>query len=201
MPFRDSQASGRSISTSDSLLERVRARDGEAWRQLVELYGPLIYRWARKAGLQSDDAQDVTQNVCITVATDIHRYGNRQPGASFRGWLWTICRHKIIDRFRDREHEGNAVGGSEMHQRLLQVAAAEPTREEADEELRQLRQRALDTLRKSFEPHTWAAFVRTVIHGDRPGDVARDLGISVATVYRAKSCVLERIRAEVDTLE
>ncbi len=36
-----------SSSTSTSLLRRVKARDPDAWQRLVNLYGPLVYRWAR----------------------------------------------------------------------------------------------------------------------------------------------------------
>ena len=38
-------------ATSLSLLERARNRDSEAWRRLVELYSPLVFFWARRAGL------------------------------------------------------------------------------------------------------------------------------------------------------
>ena len=34
-------------STSPSLLVRVKARDQEAWRRLVRLYGPLVAFWRR----------------------------------------------------------------------------------------------------------------------------------------------------------
>ena len=48
-------------STSSSLLMRVKGRDPDAWQRLVNLYGPLVYRWAREAGLQDSDAADVMQ--------------------------------------------------------------------------------------------------------------------------------------------
>ena len=52
-------------STPYSLL--LAARDGqpEAWNRLVHLYGPLVYRWSRRAGLQSSDAADITQDVMM----------------------------------------------------------------------------------------------------------------------------------------
>ena len=50
-------------STSASLLARVQADDSEAWSRLVRLYGPVVYRWARQAGLQPNDAADVAQAV------------------------------------------------------------------------------------------------------------------------------------------
>jgi hypothetical protein len=52
-------------SISSSLLLRARAHDPEAWRRLVRVYGPLIYSWCRRAGLQAADAADVDQEVYL----------------------------------------------------------------------------------------------------------------------------------------
>ncbi|HKB35845.1 MAG TPA: sigma factor, partial [Gemmataceae bacterium] len=50
--------------TRPSLLVRIRdAADREAWRQFVELYAPLVYRFARRRGLQDADAADLAQDV------------------------------------------------------------------------------------------------------------------------------------------
>ena len=46
-------------TTRPSLLVRIRdARDAEAWREFVRLYSPLVYRFARRKGLQDADAAD-----------------------------------------------------------------------------------------------------------------------------------------------
>jgi len=46
--------------TRASLLLRLRdAQDGEAWREFVDLYAPLVYGYARKQGLQDADAADL----------------------------------------------------------------------------------------------------------------------------------------------
>ena len=47
------------------LLAKVKCREPDAWRRLVELYALLIYRWCRSAGLQPTDAADVSQEVFI----------------------------------------------------------------------------------------------------------------------------------------
>ena len=54
-------------STSSSLLERARAKDPQAWERLCRVYGPVVYHWARNAGLQDQDAADIGQKVCRTV--------------------------------------------------------------------------------------------------------------------------------------
>jgi hypothetical protein len=47
-------------STPSSLLEGLRQGDAASWRRLALLYGPLVYGWCRRRGLQAADAQDVT---------------------------------------------------------------------------------------------------------------------------------------------
>lgn len=55
-------------STSESLLIRLKsANDFQAWSRFVELYTPLIFFWARKTGLQTQDASDLVQDVLALV--------------------------------------------------------------------------------------------------------------------------------------
>ena len=71
--------------TPVSLLERLRQPgDQEAWQRFVELYGPLIYAWSRRAGLQDQDAADLVQDVLSGGAAfyDRGRVG-KQSGAMF----------------------------------------------------------------------------------------------------------------------
>src|SRR5688572_4263442 len=100
-------------STSSSLIDRVQARDAEAWRRLAHIYGPLVYRWTQKAGLQESDAADVSQEVFRAVASHVTEFRRDRPDATFRGWLWTITRNKIHDFFRRRAGEPEARGGSD----------------------------------------------------------------------------------------
>lgn len=179
---------------------RAMSRDELAWRRLVQLYSPMVYRWARKAGLQKNDSQDVVQDVFLAVASDIDHFRRSRPGDSFRGWLWTIGRHKILDHFRKKKLLVPAVGGSAARQRIEQFSANQAGSDDECGEICRLRHRAVALLREQFENYTWQAFHRTVIQGDRPTDVARDLGISVATVYRAKFQVLSRLQSELEGL-
>ena len=70
-------------ATSTSFLERLRGREAGAWERFCKVYGPLVYRWARKAGLQDQDAVDVGQEVFRTVAGP----PSQLPARSARGYL------------------------------------------------------------------------------------------------------------------
>jgi RNA polymerase sigma-70 factor (ECF subfamily) len=45
------------------------------------------------------------------------------------------------------------------------------------------------------QPATWQAFWRTAVEGHDPRQAARDLGLTLAAVYLAKSRVMARLRA------
>lgn len=182
-------------------MDRLRASDQEAWRRLVRLYSPLVYYWCRQADLQSSDAADVMQETFASVARSIAGFERESSGA-FRGWLFTITRNKLRDYFRRRQATIEAVGGSDAHLGLMQLdeppggdSASQSTAE------RLVVRQALELVQAEFESSTWRAFQRTAVEGLPPADVAAELGISVAAVYKAKSRVLARLRQELRGLE
>src|SRR5688572_18925910 len=57
-----------SFSTRQSLLLQIRDLNNDgAWSQFVDAYAPLVYRYARRQGLQDADAADITQDVLRSV--------------------------------------------------------------------------------------------------------------------------------------
>lgn len=54
----------------------------------------------------------------------------------------------------------------------------------------------LELIEPEFRPATWQAFRRVVLDGDKPAQVAAELGISENAVLLAKSRVLSRLRQE-----
>jgi len=186
-----------SLSTSSSLLERVRLHDEEAWARLVAVYGPVIYRWARQGALQPADAADLVQEVFASVARHLGQFRKSGPADSFRGWLYSITRNHVRLHYRRRQGRAEADGGSVAYQRLQALSAEgdAPSAEQLDG-MAAIWRRALETAQDYFEPHTWQAFWRTAVEGESPADVASDLGISVWSVYQAKSRVLRRLRTD-----
>lgn len=186
-------------STSLSLLDRIRSNDPAAWDRLVALYGPLVLRWGRRAGLTEEDAADVFQEVFQATARKVGAFRRDRQGDTFRGWLYTITRNKVLDHLRRTKREPRGVGGTGIQMRMAQVpapaapdssAAADPHGE------RLLLQRALARIRGDFKESTWRAFHRTVIDGVAPKDAAIELAMTAGAVRVAKSRVLQRLRAE-----
>lgn len=61
-------------------------------------------------------------------------------------------------------------------------------------------QRAALQIQANCDPKTWNMFWKTTIEGNTPADVAKELGASVASVYQARSRVLQRLRKLLDGL-
>jgi RNA polymerase sigma-70 factor (ECF subfamily) len=182
-------------TTSLSLLQRVGNNDPAAWRRLVELYGGVVYGWARGFRLQNDDSADVMQEVFQVVHRSLARY-RRDESGTFRGWLWVITVNKTRDLIRAREKRPQVPGGEAIQRRLLELT--EPVEEEffpdAAAAHGQLLKHAANLIRDDFDPKSWTCFERLVIDGHSPFDVALELQMSPGAVRQAKYRVLRHLR-------
>jgi len=187
-------------STSSGLLQRVKVGEPDAWRRLVELYGPMVLGWCQQSRLQISDAADIVQEVFAAVLVGLPDFRRDRPGDTFRGWLWTIARNKLRDCVRRRERRPQALGGSDAAEQFQQIPDALPDAT-SSEDHGGLMHRALELVRPEFEDRTWEAFWRTTAGGQSTPDVAADLGLTPGAVRQAKYRVLRRLRAELDGLE
>ena len=178
-----------------SLLERARNRDSEAWRRLVELYSPLVFFWARRAGFVEADAADLVQDVWQSVTAALSRFRRDDRTGTFRGWLWTIARNKINDHFRQRKDEPAASGGTDARL-LIESVPEEELVDDTGLQENQLLHRALEWIKPEFAERTWLAFWRMTVDGQTAADVGQELGLAANAVHQAKFRVLSRLRAE-----
>jgi RNA polymerase sigma-70 factor (ECF subfamily) len=202
---RAQSESDQSGSTSQSLIARLQSHDPRAWQRLVKLYGPLVYHWGRKAGLSREDAADLLQDVLQRVWLAIGEFRRDRAGDSFRGWLWTVTRNKVLDHFRARAAEPAARGGTAAQLRMEQVDSPAPpststylatTGEPVD-----LMQRALDAIQNDFSEIVWKAFVMTTLQNHDSAQASAELGMTPNAVRQAKYRVLRRLRQELGELE
>ncbi len=192
-----------SPDTRPSLLVRIRdAGDRDAWRQFVEVYGPLIYRYGRKRGLQDADAADLTQTVLQAVAGAVQQFAYDPSRGLFRGWLFAIVRNQLHKL--QRGQRGPRGSGDTAAQELLQEQPA-PTEDEhalwQDEYRKRCFTWAAERCRGDFEEKSWQAFWQTAVEGRTAAEVAGALGLTVGAIYTARSRVLARIRKEIEQLQ
>lgn len=191
-------------STNTSLLMRVRQQEPRAWSRLVYLYGPVVYAWCRRVGLQDSDAEEVGQEVFRAVASGIERFRRESGSDTFRGWLWGIAQNKLKDHWRRQSKQPAALGGSSAQKRFEQLA--EPATANsldpggAGEALHVLR-RACELVKRDFQERSWNAFWQVTVEEKPPAEVAEALCMSRTAVYIAKSRILHRLRRELEDLE
>lgn len=188
-----------SFSTSTSLIERVKHQDAEAWRRLVLIYGPVVFQWSRRAGLQGHDAADIVQQVFQTVATTIARFRHEQPTDSFRGWLWSVFHSRLMDFYR-KGKRSPALPGRTWQDQLPDPASldSESTVESSEKLL--LMQGALQAVRGDFSEKTWQAFWRSVALSEPTSTIANELGMTSAAVCMCRARVLRRLRETIHSL-
>jgi RNA polymerase sigma-70 factor (ECF subfamily) len=183
--------------TRPSLLIRIRdPRDEAAWEAFVDTYLALIYRYARRRGLQDADAADVSQEVLVEVARCIRAF-EYQPGRGrFRDWLGILVRRRV-SRFFKKKDRTAAEAGEE-----------DPTESEAnradiewdDEFNTRILDMAMARARPHFAPMTWRAFEGVWLENRRAAEVAAELEQPIDVVYCAKSRVLRRLEEEIRIL-
>jgi len=189
--------------TSLSLLARANRNDAQGWRNILELYSPLVFFWCRQSGLNREDSADVLQNVWQAVSSNLNQFQRQKPGA-FRAWLWTITRNKLNDHFRRQPVEPQALGGSTARQFLQELPESEPESYIAQSSVDgsgDVLRRSLDLIRNDFESHTWSAFWLSAVDGETAQAIAERLQMSLAAVYQAKARVLRRLREELAGLQ
>lgn len=196
LPDTDSRGARPEHPTLSSMfLADVQQMDPEGWSRLVNTFGPIVYRWCRTSGVRDSDASDLVQDVFTSVARGIGQFEREKNEGSFRSWLATITRNRIRDHFRRQANNHPAEGGTAALDRLQQHQADDLDSSIcADSMHSPLVRRVLESVRVEFEETTWQAFWQTTVDGKQASIVAEDVGISVASVYQAKSRVLRRLR-------
>jgi RNA polymerase sigma-70 factor (ECF subfamily) len=179
---------GGGMETRKTLLERVRdSSDHPAWGEFVELYAPLVFRFARGRGAVEADAADVCQEVMRVVARVMPDFEYDPERGSFRSWLYTVTRRQLARHFR-REARGRRI-------EVPEEGGDGGFREAWDAEWRRhLLDRAVRRVKGQVGEGQWQAFWRTAVLEEDPAEVGRDLGMSREAVYMARSRISGRMR-------
>ena len=189
-------------TTHLSLMVRIRdARDDEAWRRFVAAYGPVVFGFATRKGLQEADAADLTQDVLQAVARAAPGWTYDRQRGTFRGWLYTVARNKLRDFLAERRRRPGGEGDAND---LLEGRPAPAEEEQTiweQEYDRQLFVRAAETVRPEFTEATWRAFWQVAVEGRSRAAVAAELGMTLGAVYIAKSRVLKRLKEQTRRLQ
>lgn len=188
--------------TRASLLLQIRDGTNQgAWQEFMRLYGPIVYGFARKRGLQDADAADLMQDVMRSVSTSIGRLDYDRNQGAFRGWLFTITRNKVFNFLSARRIRPQGSGDTTTNRMLDNQPADNDGSEVWEVEYqRRLAAIAMERVKSEFQENTWQAFWLTAVEGVSVADAAKKTRMSPGAIYVAKSRVLARLKEEVETM-
>ena len=184
--------------TRQSLLLRAQTGEEGAWKDLTDLYRPLIIGWLNRQGVPARDLDDLSQDILLSVVKHLPTFEHSGRRGAFRSWLRTIVCRRTADYWRTIDASAQATGGSGATAALQQIADPDSdlNRQWDEEHDRYVLRCLLDLVEQEFEPNTFRAFRRLALDGASGAEVAAELGLSVGAVYVAKSRVLKRIHEE-----
>ena len=197
------------IPTRLTLLSRLKDwNDQKSWQEFFDTYWRCIYRAAVKMGLTHEEAQDVVQDTVISVVKNITQFTYDPQKGSFKGWLLTLTRWRIMDQFRMRQKEINnetPQAGTEPRTDIVERIADPSTdalEEIWDQEWRQnIFELALQNVMQRVDPKNYQIFDLHVVRKWSMAKVANALKVNRASVYLAKHRISKLLRSEIKTLE
>jgi RNA polymerase sigma-70 factor (ECF subfamily) len=189
--------------TRASLILRLPdAADAKAWDDFVQVYAPLVYRLARRHGLQPADADDLVQDVLSAVARSVGAWLARPDRGQFCPWLLRIAKNLAINSLTRHKHRPVGTGDSNVAHLLSQHSANGDAACEFDLEYRrELFLWAAQRVREQITESTWQAFWLSTVEDKSIAAVASQLKMSIGSVYISRSRVMARLREEVKQFE
>ncbi len=186
------------------LVERLKRGDEEAFVGLLRRYQGKVYRLAMNMTRNPQDAEEVTQDVFLTVYRKIGDFDGR---AAFSTWLYRVASNAALMKLRGRrsephhsiEEEGPAFGPDGHHARPIADWSELPD----DQLLSAERRRALEQAIEALPPDYKAVVVLRDIEGLSNQEVAEIVGATVLAVksrlHRARLALRERLAAHFET--
>jgi RNA polymerase sigma factor (sigma-70 family) len=178
-------------TTRVSFMDRLcgPGRDPFVWGEFVATYGPAVYGWCRRYGLQESDAQDVTQEVMVRFwrISEDFRY---DPSRRFRAYLRRIVLTAVADWTAARKEARFMTGVPALETLLGNLPAREDLADRIEQAFDMERlPTAMREVETQVKPCTWEAFKMLAIEGVPGKQVAARLGMKLSNVYMARTRV------------
>jgi RNA polymerase sigma-70 factor (ECF subfamily) len=182
-----------------ALVRRMLARDGDAFRSVMQAHNRRLYRIARSILRNDAEAEDVVQEAYIRAFTHLEGF---RGDASLATWLSRITMNEALGRLRARRpttdlSEVETRGPEAEIIQFPNTARSDPERTMAQRELLQLVEQATDKLPDVYR----TVFIARIIEGMSVEETAELLGIRPETVktrlHRARQMVREQLDRQI----
>jgi RNA polymerase sigma-70 factor (ECF subfamily) len=187
-------------ATDDDLVRRALARDGNAFRTIMQKYNQRLYRIARGILRNDSEAEDVVQEAYVNAYTHLDSF---RGDSGLSTWLARITMNEALGRWRAQRPTVDIAKfetqrtAAEIIQFPLTSKSDDPERTMAQRQILQLVEDATDKLPEVYR----IVFITRVIEGMSVEDTAEILGIRPETVktrlHRARRLVRDQLDKQI----
>jgi len=186
--------------TDVELVKGVTGRQDDCFEELVERYGSKVLNLALRITRCQEDAEEILQEVFITVLTKVHSFEHK---AQFSSWLYRVTMNASFMKIRARNRR-RSVSLEDVEPTIKQNWVGNRTElydvdfMSSRHELRSAIQRAVDGLPEEYR----AIFILRDIDGLSNETVSRILQLSVPAVksrlHRSRLIMREQLKTHYD---
>jgi RNA polymerase sigma-70 factor (ECF subfamily) len=186
-----------STSSDVELLRLMLAGDGDAFEHLYQRWQSPLYRFALRMSGSETIAEDVTQEVFLTLMCDGQQYSER---GSFAAYIFAIARHRAWRRLqRERwfvrleieemvESEGALTTGWLIEQ-------ADPLAGLARDEIVETVRRAVLALPVHYREVVLLCYLHELSYAEAAEVIGCELGTVRSRLHRARALLAEKLEA------
>jgi RNA polymerase sigma-70 factor (ECF subfamily) len=164
-----------------SLVQKSRTGDAQAFSELVRRYERKIFRLAKHITQSDEDAEDVLQETFLKAYEHL---GEFQGASKFYTWIVRIAVNESLMKLRKRKSDRTVSldesidTGEETVVREIAVWEDNPEQRYSQDELREILEKAVDSLRPAFR----TVFVLRDVEELSTEETAAVLNLSVPAV-------------------
>ena len=175
---------------SELLIAVATHRDRKAFIRLFEHFGPRVKSYLKRLGVNDSEADDLMQEVMLTVWRRAEQFDHRKARAST--WIFTITRNKRIDAIRkERRPELDPNDPA-----LVPDRDDDPSEAVAANEWRAAIRKAIGEV-----PEEQARLLRMSFFEDKTHDViAKELDLPLGTVKSRIRLAVAKLRRSLEDL-
>lgn len=178
---------------NDELIELLKNNDESAFRELVNSYQNMVFRTCLGIVHDSDDADDVSQEVFIEAFNSIHKF---RSDSKISTWLYRIAINKSLNYLRSQKRNKfmQSIGLSNA----TEIADEEHNFDHPHERLQEKQKKAImDAAIDALPANQKSAFVLNKIEDLSYKEIADVMEISISSVesllFRAKKNLQKKL--------
>lgn len=182
--------------SDEGLLRRMLAGEGAAFTQLYQRWQGQVYRFALRLSGSVELAEDVTQDVFLTLMRDGGRYTGR---GSFAAYLLAMARHSTFRRLqRERRFvalETDDDDDDPSHLGACAAGTADPLEDFSKHEMMEAVRQAVLGLPLHYREVVLLCHLHELSYAEAAEVIGCEIGTVCSRLYRARALLSKSLQA------